>query len=26
MGHDAWRRIYAGRDIYDWMLMHKLTP
>lgn len=26
MGHDAWRRIYAGRDLYDWMLVHKLTP
>ncbi|MGF1671070.1 MAG: prolyl oligopeptidase family serine peptidase [Balneolaceae bacterium] len=22
MGHDAWRRIYAGRDIYDWLLSH----
>lgn len=23
MGHDAWRRVYAGQDVYDWMLMHK---
>ena len=26
MGHDAWKRVYAGRDIYDWMLMHELNP
>ena len=23
MGHDAWVRVYAGQDIYDWMLMHR---
>lgn len=23
MGHDAWKRIYAGNDIYDWMLKQK---
>lgn len=22
-GHDAWRRIYAGRDLYDWLLAHR---
>ncbi|UOB19196.1 prolyl oligopeptidase family serine peptidase [Abyssalbus ytuae] len=22
MGHDTWRRIYAGQDIYDWFLEH----
>ncbi len=22
MGHDAWVRIYAGQDLYDWMLQH----
>ena len=22
MGHDVWARVYAGRDIYDWMLAH----
>jgi predicted peptidase len=20
MGHDAWKRIYAGQDLYDWLL------
>lgn len=23
MSHDAWRRIYAGDDVYNWMLDHK---
>ena len=23
MGHDAWTRIYAGQDVYDWMLSHQ---
>lgn len=23
-GHDAWRRIYAGQDLYDWLLQHSL--
>lgn len=23
MGHDAWKRIYASRDLYDWLLMHR---
>jgi predicted peptidase len=22
-GHDAWRRVYAGRDLYDWFLEHQ---
>jgi len=22
MGHDVWRRVYAGQDLYDWMLLH----
>ena len=22
MGHDVWSRVYAGRDVYDWMLQH----
>lgn len=22
MGHDAWKRIFAGQDIYDWFLEH----
>lgn len=22
MGHDAWTRVYAGQDIYDWFLSH----
>ncbi len=24
MGHDAWKRIYAGEDIYNWFLEHSL--
>ncbi len=24
MGHDAWKRIYAGDDIYTWLLSHSL--
>ncbi len=23
-GHDAWRRIYGGQDLYDWLLSHSL--
>jgi predicted peptidase len=23
-GHDVWRRIYAGRDLYDWLLEHSI--
>ena len=23
MGHDAWRRIYAGNDLYDWFLSYE---
>ena len=23
-GHDAWRRVYAGEDLYDWLLQHSL--
>lgn len=22
MGHDAWKRIYAGEDVYNWLLAH----
>ncbi|MBP8257960.1 MAG: prolyl oligopeptidase family serine peptidase [Opitutaceae bacterium] len=22
MGHDVWRRVYAGQDLYDWFLSH----
>jgi hypothetical protein len=25
MGHDVWARVYAGRDIYDWLLEHRLN-
>jgi predicted peptidase len=24
MGHDVWARVYAGRDIYDWLLEQRL--
>lgn len=23
MGHDVWRRVYAGQDLYDWLLEHQ---
>ncbi len=23
MGHDVWARVYAGKDVYDWMLSHQ---
>ena len=23
MGHDTWRRVYAGEDLYAWLLAHK---
>ena len=23
MGHDVWARVYAGNDVYDWMLRHQ---
>jgi len=23
MGHDTWRRVYAGEDLYNWFLSHK---
>lgn len=23
MGHDAWTRVYASSDLYDWLLTHK---
>jgi dienelactone hydrolase len=27
MGHDTWARVYAGRDVYDWLLAHaKAAP
>jgi hypothetical protein len=22
MGHDVWARVYAGRDVYAWLLAH----
>lgn len=25
MGHDAWKRIYSGDDIYNWFLQHSLN-
>ncbi|WP_066965895.1 alpha/beta hydrolase-fold protein [Microbulbifer sp. Q7] len=24
MGHDVWRRVYAGEDFYQWLLSHEL--
>ncbi len=24
LGHDVWKRVYAGRDLYDWLLSHRL--
>ena len=24
VGHDAWTRVYGGRDLYDWLLTHSL--
>jgi len=24
MSHDTWRRVYAGNDLYDWLLSHEL--
>ncbi|QKX19039.1 dienelactone hydrolase family protein [Microbulbifer sp. YPW1] len=24
MGHDVWRRVYAGEDLYQWLLSHEL--
>lgn len=26
MAHDAFDRVYAGSDVYDWLLTHRLTP
>jgi hypothetical protein len=23
MGHNAWNRVYAGQDLYDWFLAHQ---
>ena len=23
LGHDVWTRIYAGQDLYDWLLSHR---
>jgi predicted peptidase len=23
MGHDVWKRVYEGEDIYDWLLAHR---
>lgn len=24
VGHDTWRRVYGGQDLYDWLLGHRL--
>lgn len=24
LGHDAWKRIYASKDLYDWLLAHHI--
>ncbi|RNC85326.1 MAG: alpha/beta hydrolase [Balneola sp.] len=24
MGHDAWKRVYAGEDVYNWLLGHSI--
>lgn len=24
VGHDTWRRVYGGQDLYDWLLSHRL--
>ncbi len=26
MGHDVWARVYAGQDLYDWLLQHARSP
>jgi predicted peptidase len=26
LGHDAWHRVYAGQDLYDWLLRQKKDP
>jgi pimeloyl-ACP methyl ester carboxylesterase len=26
MGHDVWARVYAGQDVYSWMLAHTQPP
>jgi predicted peptidase len=26
MGHDVWARVYAGQDVYAWMLAHSKAP
>jgi len=23
-GHDTWRRVYQGQDLYDWLLLHRM--
>ena len=23
-GHDTWRRVYEGQDLYDWLLLHRM--
>jgi predicted peptidase len=25
MGHDVWTRVYAGNDVYDWLLAHRTS-
>jgi len=25
MGHDAWTRVYASDDFYQWLLSHSLS-
>jgi pimeloyl-ACP methyl ester carboxylesterase len=26
MGHDVWARVYAGQDVYTWLLAHSKAP
>ncbi len=26
MAHDTWKRVYAGEDLYQWLLAHKKEP
>jgi hypothetical protein len=23
LGHDVWMRVYAGEDLYNWLLSHR---
>jgi hypothetical protein len=26
LGHDTWHRVYAGQELYDWLLLQKKKP